>query len=368
VRRTAQFSIQKCDSLLIPDLVLGAGEAMRRREFIRLSSSTVVAWPLAVRAQQAAKPVVGFLRSATLGDVQHWVAAFRQGLGEAGFVEGQNISIEYRSAENQLDRLPALVADLIRQPVAVIVGNTDSAVAAKAATTTIPIVFATGSDPVKDGLVASLNRPGGNVTGVSFFSAVVGSKRLELLRQLVPRATIIAMLVDPNAPGAETERKDVQAAAQVIGQQLIIFDVSSERDIETAFATCVQQGARALLVGSGGFLNSNRERVAALADRYALPVSHSQREGAVAGGLMSYGTSIADAYRQVGIYAGRILKGEKPADLPVMQSTKFDLVINFKTAKALGIEVPNSIQLLADEATPCMPPSTPRCARAFPAI
>jgi putative ABC transport system substrate-binding protein len=282
--------------------------------------------------------MVGFLRSTTFADVPQWVAAFRHGLKEARFVEGQNVTIEYRSADNQPDRLPGLVTDLIRQPVAVIVGNTDSALAAKAATTTVPIVFATGSDPVSDGLVASLNRPGGNVTGVSFFSGV-----------MVPRATIIAMLVNPNTPLTEAERRDVQAAAQAIGQQLIIVDASNDRDIETVFTMFVQRGAGALLVGAGGFLNSKRERIDALADRFALPVSWPQREGVVAGGLMSYGPSIRDAYRQVGIYVARILKGERPADLPVIQSTKFDLVINLKTAKTLSLTVPPTLLATADE-------------------
>ena len=322
---------------------------MRRREFITLLGGTAAAWPFVARAQQPTMPVVGFLRSATLADVPHWVAAFRQGLKEAGFVEGQNVAIEFRSADNQLDRLPALVADLIRQPVAVIVGNTDAALAAKAATTTVPIVFASGSDPVRDGLVASLNRPGGNVTGLVYFAAVLGAKRLELLRQLVPRATTIAVLVNPNTPLTEAERKDVQTAAQAIGQQLIIFDISSDRDIETAFAAFVQRGAGALLVGTGGFLNSNRERIAAVANRHALPASYSQREGVVAGGLMSYGPSISDAYRQAGIYSGRILNGEKPADLPVIRSTKFELVLNLKTAKALGLTIPPSLLVAADE-------------------
>ena len=322
---------------------------MRRREFITLLGGTAAAWPFAARSQQPTMPVVGFLRSATLADVPHWVAAFRQGLKEAGFVEGQNVAIEFRSADNQLDRLPALVADLIRQPVAVIVGNTDAALAAKAATTTVPIVFASGSDPVRDGLVASLNRPGGNVTGLVYFAAVLGAKRLELLRQLVPRATTIAVLVNPNTPLTEAERKDVQTAAQAIGQQLIIFDISSDRDIETAFAAFVQRGAGALLVGTGGFLNSNRERIAAVANRHALPASYSQREGVVAGGLMSYGPSISDAYRQAGIYSGRILNGEKPADLPVIRSTKFELVLNLKTAKALGLTIPPSLLVAADE-------------------
>jgi putative tryptophan/tyrosine transport system substrate-binding protein len=321
---------------------------MRRREFIAFIAGAA-AWPLAARAQQPAMPTVGFLRSATLADVPHWVTAFRQGLKEAGFVEGQNVAIEYRSADNQPGRLPALVTDLIRQPVAVIVANGPAAQEAKAATTTVPIVFAIGGDPVRDGLVASLNRPGGNVTGVSFFSGVVATKRLELLRQVVPRATIVAMLVNPNTPVTEAERTDVQAAAQAIGQQLVIFDVSSERDIETAFATFVQHGAGALLVGTGGFLHSKRERIVALADRYALPTSYSQREGVVAGGLMSYGTSITDAYRQVGIYVARILKGERPADLPVIQSTKFEFVLNLRAAKTLGLDVPDKLLALADE-------------------
>jgi ABC-type uncharacterized transport system substrate-binding protein len=294
-------------------------------------------------------PKVGFLRSATLADVSPWVGAFRQGLKEAGFVEGQNVAIEYLSADNQPDRLPALVTDLIRKPVAVIVGNTDSALAAKAATTRVPIVFVTGSDPVRDGLVASLNRPGGNVTGVSFFSGVIGAKRLELLRQVVPRATIIAMLVNPNNSVNEAERRDMQVAAQAMGQQLVILDVTSERDIEPAFATFVQRRAGALLVGSGGFLHSNRERIVALAVRNALPASHSQREAVVAGGLMSYGTSITDAYRHVGIYVGRILNGEKPADIPVIQPTKFEFVLNLRTAKTLGLDLPDKLLALADE-------------------
>jgi putative tryptophan/tyrosine transport system substrate-binding protein len=321
---------------------------MTRREFITLLGGAA-ACPLAARAQQPAMPVVGFLRSASIADATNLVTAFRQGLKESGYVEGENVAIEYRSAENDHDKLMAVVSDFARRPVAVIVGNLDAAVAAKTATTTVPIVFATGSDPVNDGLVASLNRPGGNVTGASFFGAVVGAKRLEQLRQLVPSATTIAVLGGPEVSGTVAERNDVQASAQAIGQQLIVLDVSSDREIETAFSTFVQRRAGALLVGAGAFMFSNRDQIVALAARHALPASYSNREFAVAGGLMSYGASITDAYRQVGIYAGRILKGEKPGDLPVTQSTKFELVINLKTAKSLGLTVPLTLQVAADE-------------------
>ncbi len=322
---------------------------MRRRQFITLLGGAAAAWPLMARAQQASMPVIGFLRSASFANVSHFVTAFRRGLKEVGFVEGQNVTIEFRSAEDRPDRLPALATDLIRRPVALIVGDIISATAAKAATTTIPIVFATGADPVTEGLVASLNRPGGNVTGVVFFNAVLGAKRLELLRQLVPKVTTNGVLVYPNNPSTEAERRDVQAAAQAVGEPLIILDVSSDRDIETAFTTIVQRGAGALLVGTGAFLNSHRERLVALAAHHGLPASYGWREAVVAGGLMSYGASITDAYRQAGIYAGRILKGEKPADLPVMRSTKIEFVINLRTAKALGLDVPDKLLALADE-------------------
>jgi len=325
---------------------------VRRREFITLLGSAAATWPLAARAQQPAMPVIGFLRDAPLADATHLVVSLRQGLKEAGFIEGQNVLIEYRSAEDQADRLPALVADLVRRQVVLIVGNTPSAVAAaKAATTTVPIVFVTGNDPVINGLVASLNRPGGNTTGVSFLSSASVTKRLELLRQLVPKPGAIAMLVNPNSntPDTERELRDVQAAVQASGQKFLVVEASNDSDIETAFATFAEHGAVALFIGSHAFFNSRRERLAAVAVRHALPASYSLREFATAGGLMSYGTSITDAYRLGGIYAGRILKGEKPADLPVQQSTKFEFVLNLKTAKALGIDVPDRLLALADE-------------------
>jgi putative ABC transport system substrate-binding protein len=295
-------------------------------------------------------PVIGFLHSTSLANAAYLVTAFRQGSQEVGFVEGQNVAIEYRYAENQIDRLPTLLSDLIRRPVALIVGNTPSALAAKAATSTVLIVFVTGGDPVRDGLVASLNRPGGNVTGVSFLNSVLAAKRLELLRQIAPKATIIAaMSENSSSPDIEAERRDLLAAAQAIGQQLIVLDVSSDREIETAFTTLVQRGAGALHVGTGAFMNSQRERIVALAARHRIPAIYNWREAVAAGGLMSYAPSITDAYRQAGIYAGRILKGEKPSDLPVMLPTKFELVLNPKTAKALGLEIPDRLLALADE-------------------
>ena len=320
---------------------------MKRREFIVLAGAA--AWPIAIRAQQPAMPVIGFLRSNSFDDAAHLVAAFRLGLKETGFIEGQNVAVEFRSAENQLNRLPAILADFIRKPVAVIVANTIAAGAAKAATTTIPIVFTTGSDPVRDGLVASLGRPGGNITGAVFITSTLGAKRLELLRQLVPKATTTAMLVNPNTEETERERKDVQAAAHAIGQQLLMIDVGGDRDIETAFAMVGQRGAGAVLVGAGPFFFSQRERVVAMAARHAIPTMYSQRDAVVIGGLLSYGSSNAEAHRQAGIYAGRILKGEQPANLPVAQSTKFEFTINLKTAKTLGLEIPPALLAVVDE-------------------
>jgi putative tryptophan/tyrosine transport system substrate-binding protein len=321
---------------------------IRRRQFISAIGSAAATWPLVARAQQP-MPVIGFLRSTAAADSGSFVAAFRRGLNEAGYVEGQNVTIEYRWAENRHDQLPALTADLIHRNVAVIVVNNIAARVAKAATTGVPIVFVIGGDPVEESLVASLNQPGGNVTGVSFLAGHVGTKRLDLLRQLVPKATTIAVLVYPNTPETETERRDVQAAAQAMGQQLIILDSSGDRDIEAAFTTFVERGSGALLVGAGAFLNSKRELTVALAARYGLPTIYVNREAVVAGGLMSYGPSQADAYRQAGLYAGQILKGKKPADLPVMQSTKFEFVLNLKAAKALGLDVPPSVLSIADE-------------------
>jgi ABC-type uncharacterized transport system substrate-binding protein len=322
---------------------------MRRRDFITLLGGAALSLPLGARAQQSAIPVVGFLRSTPQAPFQNLVTAFREGLKETGFVEGQNVAVDYRYADNRIDRLPALVADLIRRPVAVIVSDNISAIVARHATMTVPIVFATGGDPVRSGLVGSLNRPGANVTGISFLSGELGSKRLQLLRQLVPKATTVVMLADPETPTSAAERGDVEAAAQSMGQRLTILDARSDDDIEGAFATIERLRPGALLVAAGAFLNSRRERIAALAARHTLPAMYFTREAVVAGGLMSYGASLNEAYRQAGVYAGRILKGERPADLPVMRSSKFELVLNLKTAKALGLDVPPTLLAIADE-------------------
>jgi len=323
---------------------------MKRREFITLIGSTAV-WPLAARAQQRAMPVVGWLNSETPeGGYGLLAAAFRQGLSESGFVEGRNVTIEYRWARGQIDRLPALAAELVHDRVTVIAAaGTVSARAAKAATTTIPIVFSVATDPVAMGLVASLNRPGGNLTGVANLMVELGQKQLELLHQLVPAVAIMAVLINPILPAAESQARDLQAAARKLGIDLHVLHASTERDLDTAFAKMADMRVGALAITADAFFLSRREQIIALAARHSLPATSPWREAAAAGGLMSYGTSDADGYRQLGSYAGRILKGEKPANLPVQQSTKFELIINLKTAKALGIDVPLQIQQLADE-------------------
>ena len=324
---------------------------MRRREFFSLFAGVAATWPLTARAQQPAMPVVGWLNSETPeGGYGLLAAAFRQGLSEAGFVEGHSVGIEYHWAQGQIDRLPALAAELVRDQVAVIAAaGTVSARAAKAATTTIPIVFSVATDPVAMGLVASLNRPGGNITGVANLMVELGQKQLELLHALVPTVTIMAVLINPIFPAAESQARDLQAAARKLGLGLHVLHASTERDLETVFDKMADMRVGALAITADAFFLSRRDQIIALAARHSLPTTSPWREAAAAGGLMSYGTSDADAYRQLGSYAGRILKGEKPADLPVQQSTRFELIINLKTAKALGIDVPLQLQQLADE-------------------
>ena len=323
---------------------------MRRREFITLISGTAATWPLAASTQPDL-PVIGFLNSVSPQPFANYVAGFRAGLKETGYIDGRNVTIEFRWAEGHYDRLPEMAADLVRRKVAVLVstGGEPSVLAAKAATTTIPIVFTSGIDPIRAGFVSSLSRPGGNVTGVNLFLTAIESKRLGLLRALLPGVKLIAVLLNPKRQEYARQKADVEEAAHAIGQQIHLLSASNESEIDTAFASAMQLQAGAMLVGSDPFFNSQRNRIVALAARHAIPAMSDQREHALAGGLISYGTNISEGYRQAGVYAGRILKGEKPGDLPVVQATKFEFVINLKTAKALGIEVPPNLSAQADE-------------------
>ena len=322
---------------------------MKRREFITLLGGGVAAWPLAARAQQP-MPVVGFLSSSAPVDRARYLTAFGQGLREPGYVEGQNVAIEYRWAQDQADRLPDLAADLVRRQVTVIAAHdTPSSIVAKAATTTIPIVFVSGGDPVKLGLVAGHNRPGGNVTGVTFVIAELGAKQLGLLHELQPGAVRVGVLVDPNFPLIESFVSDVQAAASSIRKQIEVLEAPTGRDVDMAFARLAQKPTDALLVAPSPLLNNRRVQLVTLAAYHRVPAIYPQREAAEAGGLMSYGTSLSDAYRRAGVYTGRILKGEKPADLPVIQSSKFEFVINLNTAKAFGLSFPPGLLAIADQ-------------------
>jgi putative tryptophan/tyrosine transport system substrate-binding protein len=321
-----------------------------RRKFLATLGGAAAAWPLAARAQQAT-PVIGFLSAASPGPFAHLVAAFRQGLQEIGYAEGQNVTIEYRWAQGQYDRLPLMAADLAGRPVAVIAatGGSIAARAAQAATATIPIVFSSGADPVKVGLVASLSRPGGNVTEVHVFIGALDPKKLGLLRELAPQATLVGVLLNPNVEDFQIRLADVQEAARTVNQQIHILSASTEGELNTAFAALSKMRVGALVVSGDAFFNSRRDQIVALAARYAIPAIYEGREYAVAGGLMSYGTSLSESYRQVGVYTGRILKGAKPADLPVFQLTKFQFVLNLGTAKALGVKISDNLLSLADE-------------------
>jgi putative ABC transport system substrate-binding protein len=324
---------------------------MKRREFITLLGGAAVAWPLAARAQQPAMPVIGFLGSQSAGPTARSVSALQEGLKETGYIVGQNVTIEFLWADDQYDRLPAMAAELVRRPVAVILagGGNVSARAAKAATSTIPIVFPIVTDPVKDGLVASINRPGGNVTGIAALTIELDPKRLELLCELVPAARVIGALIDSNRPEADDQTRALQGAAQTVGRQLVIARVAAEREFDAAIASLVDQRADALVVGASPFFFSRRDRLIAMAARHALPTIYHFPDFAASGGLIGYGASATDSYRQAGVYVGRILKGDKPADLPVMQPVKFDVAINLRTAKALGLEVSEKLLALANQ-------------------
>ena len=324
---------------------------MRRREFITLLGSAAAFWPLAAHGQLPAMPVIGFLSGTTSAPFAHLVAAYREGLREMGYVEGRNLAIEFRWAEGQYNRLPEMAADLVRRHVTVITtsGGDPAAFAAKAATTTIPIVFTAGTDPVKLGLVASLNRPGGNATGVHILAAMMEGKRLGLLRELVPTVTRIAVLLNPTYPSTGAQLKEVEEAARTLGLQTQVLHASNELDLDTTFATLPQLRVGGLQVCADPFFNSRRDQIVALAARYAIPAVYEQREFAVVGGLASYGTSLTDAYHQIGLYTGRVLNGDKPADLPVMQSTRYEFLINLKTANALGLEISPTLSARADE-------------------
>jgi len=326
-------------------------DQLRRRDFMTAFAVAATAWPLAAHAQQPAMPAIGYLQSASPNYYAQFTGAVSQGLKEVGYIEGQNAVIERRSAEGHYDRLAALAADLVGRQVAVILaaGGSDPAKAAKAATSDIPIVFVSAADPVRTGLVASLNRPGRNVTGVSLLASTLDAKKLGLLRELAPKASTIGVLINPNYPSANSQWDEAQKAAGRLGLRPIMLSASTDGEIESAFASAAKQGVDALLVATDPFLLSRREQLVALAARYAVPAIYAQREVVTAGGLISYGPHFWDGYRQAGAYVGRILKGEKPADLPVLQPTKFELVINLKTAKALGLEVPDRLLALADE-------------------
>jgi putative tryptophan/tyrosine transport system substrate-binding protein len=324
---------------------------MKRREFITLLGGAAAAWPLAAGAQQPAIPVIGFLHSGSRESVSQDVPNFRQGLDETGFVEGRNVAIEYRWADGQYDRLPALAADLVRYPVAVIAACATSApgLAAKTATSVIPIVFQTGADPVLDGLVTSMNRPGGNITGVTRLSVTLAPKRLELLHELAPRASTIGLLINPTNPRSRLVVQQMEQPARALGVSLHVLEAATEGELDSVFASLGQMGIGALLVAQEPSYFRWRERITALAARHAIPATYGQRDYAVAGGLVSYDASVSDSYRQVGVYVGRILKGVKPADLPVMQPIKFEIIINLKTAKSLGLEIPDKLLARADE-------------------